>query len=76
MELTITLTEWEEELVNFIKEGYNTTQIDPNGDEANVSQEDVIHGLIEFFVIAKSQIVEEQEEGLLTDLPLGSEYPH
>jgi hypothetical protein len=48
MKVTITLRPWEEKMLNFIREGYKeSTGMD-------VTPEDVIHGLFEFFVIAKS----------------------
>lgn len=49
MKITIELKDWEEEIMEFIKEGYE----EHTGDE--VSYEDVLHGIFEFFVIAKTQ---------------------
>lgn len=62
-EITITLDDWEEEIIEFIKNGYNESQ-----DEETVEDEDVIHGIIASFVEFKAaqvqgSIIEQTLEG-------------
>jgi hypothetical protein len=47
-QVTITLEEWEEYLVDFIRDGYKET----TGE--TVPDEEVIHGFLAFFVIMKA----------------------
>lgn len=67
-EITITLDEWEEEIIDFIKNGYNASQ-----NEEVVEDEDVIHGIIASFVAMKTIQAEEAE---LSEVITGSGLRH
>jgi len=63
-EITITLEDWEIEIIEFIKNGYNSSQ-----NEEVVEDEDVIHGIFASFVGMKA---EQAEEAIAQETMVGS----
>ena len=63
-EITIKLRDWEAQLLKILQDGFK----DSTGSE--VSDEDVIHGLFEYFVISKTieEIPERFRTGLEEDI--------
>jgi hypothetical protein len=47
-QVTVTLEDWEEALIEFIRDGYK----DATGEDS--TEEEVIHGFMEFFIIMKA----------------------